>query len=330
MRPGRADVHAAAPKGVHRVDSLDGGYVPVIYALHVMISPDSLPECCLADYQSGISRRKYPAFCPYMYAHQNKPNLGNYFLYGERRLPEPSQHFDFSVMTSIFGQTREPGDVERFTHQRLRLADCDNGERFPASMRVLELQPAIHATSPLRCRLREVLLAEARITHFYEALSYVWGSSNGRKYILCDDRRLSITVNCWTALVALRRRFRKRTLWIDAICIDQAEHEEALKERSQQVRVMGDIYLYASKVLVWLGPGDDSTPRVFMILKVFRRYTKLKPLWMRTRRLLRMPLSGFYESFAFAGLNKLLQRDKMSELFSSMFRQFRSSHQDLG
>lgn len=231
-------------------------------------------------------------------------------------------------MPSRFDQAREPGDVEHFTHQRLRLADCDNGKRFPASMRVLELQPAIHATSLLRCRLREVLIAEANITHFYEALSYVWGSSQERKYILCDDRRLSITVNCWTALVALRRPFHKRTLWIDAICIDQAEDEEALKERSQQVRVMGDIYLYARKVLVWLGPGDNSTPRVFMILKAVRRYSKLKPLWMRTRRLHGMPSSKFYESFAFEALDKLLKRDKMSEPFSSKFRQVKSSHQD--
>ncbi len=50
-------------------------------------------------------------------------------------------------------------------------------------------------------------------------------------------------------------------LWVDAICINQAE----LEEKSVEVRVMGGIYTSAIIVLVWLGKPDEATevaPRV--------------------------------------------------------------------
>ena len=43
-------------------------------------------------------------------------------------------------------------------------------------------------------------------------------------------------------------------LWIDAICIDQG----ATTERIHQVALMGDIYIQAAEVLVWLGQGDGG------------------------------------------------------------------------
>jgi hypothetical protein len=43
---------------------------------------------------------------------------------------------------------------------------------------------------------------------------------------------------------------RRRFIWADAICINQSD----LQERSQQVRLMGNIYRNAERVLIWLGP----------------------------------------------------------------------------
>lgn len=43
-------------------------------------------------------------------------------------------------------------------------------------------------------------------------------------------------------------------LWIDALCINQADHIE----REEQVRLMSDIYANAETVLIWLGE-DDTT-----------------------------------------------------------------------
>jgi hypothetical protein len=44
----------------------------------------------------------------------------------------------------------------------------------------------------------------------------------------------------------------RRTIWVDAICIDQSNPDE----RSQQVQLMGQIYRNAQRVLVWLGHSD--------------------------------------------------------------------------
>ena len=43
-------------------------------------------------------------------------------------------------------------------------------------------------------------------------------------------------------------------LWIDALCINQAD----LTERSAQVSMMGDIYQSATNVVVWLGPDEHG------------------------------------------------------------------------
>lgn len=92
----------------------------------------------------------------------------------------------------------------------------------------------------------------------YEALSYTWGDSGGTRYsISCDNRRLEVTSNLNLALLRLRNNAPHitRTLWIDQLCINQANTDE----RNQQVSLMGDIYRKARQVDVWLGEEDDET-----------------------------------------------------------------------
>ena len=83
----------------------------------------------------------------------------------------------------------------------------------------------------------------------YEALSYVWGDPNVTRPISCGSTQLNVTVNLFAALLAVRSCSYPRLLWVDAICIDQKN----IKERDQQVRIMGDIYSQAKQVLIWLG-----------------------------------------------------------------------------
>lgn len=71
-----------------------------------------------------------------------------------------------------------------------------------------------------------------------------------------DESTLAVTQNLAEALRYLRHEETPRVLWIDAICINQ----EDPKERSKQVKRMGDIYLKSRRVVIWLGPeADDST-----------------------------------------------------------------------
>ncbi|KAL8724013.1 MAG: hypothetical protein Q9181_007026 [Wetmoreana brouardii] len=111
---------------------------------------------------------------------------------------------------------------------------------------------------PLRCSLETLAInTEASNENAYEALSYVWGSTEGMQHIICDGRRLPITQDLETALRHFRDESVSRRLWIDQICINQGD----LDERSAQIRNMGNIYRSAKRVVVWLGEESESSDR---------------------------------------------------------------------
>ncbi|KAH7130729.1 heterokaryon incompatibility protein-domain-containing protein [Dendryphion nanum] len=91
----------------------------------------------------------------------------------------------------------------------------------------------------------------------YDALSYVWGNYNHRQphSITCNEKTFIITPNLMTALQHLRLESGIRTIWVDAICINQAN----LDERSDQVAMMFRIYRSASKVCAWLGTTSQQS-----------------------------------------------------------------------
>lgn len=88
----------------------------------------------------------------------------------------------------------------------------------------------------------------------YEALSYAWGKEDPTEKIVVNRQLLKVTPYLKLALQAIGLEERARTLWIDAICIDQANDSE----ESLQVSLMHSIYRHASRVLVWLGPLSCS------------------------------------------------------------------------
>lgn len=90
----------------------------------------------------------------------------------------------------------------------------------------------------------------------FEALSYVWGDANDVRTVILDGIVQPVTKNLESALHYLRYVKGIRTLWIDAICINQAD----IDERNHQVRQMSAIYSFAAGVVVWLRPstGDDA------------------------------------------------------------------------
>ena len=83
----------------------------------------------------------------------------------------------------------------------------------------------------------------------YEALSYAWGTTISPHKALVDKFELSITESLDHGLRRLRFGDRPRTLWIDALCINQRD----IEERSHQVQHMAAIYRSAENVLIWLG-----------------------------------------------------------------------------
>lgn len=83
----------------------------------------------------------------------------------------------------------------------------------------------------------------------YEALSYTWGDPAVVKDITVDGKRLGVTANLWNALHDVRSPSVARTMWIDAVCIDQTSTEE----KNQQVPLMSLIYGRAKGVAISIG-----------------------------------------------------------------------------
>lgn len=119
-------------------------------------------------------------------------------------------------------------------------------------IRRLILQPAVSFDDPLQSHL-DVVSLEA--SPEYEALSYVWGSTQPPKTINLDSRLMSITPNLDNALRNLRLPNLPRILWVDALCINQDD----LDERASQVALMRRVYSAASTVLIWLGPEAEGS-----------------------------------------------------------------------
>jgi hypothetical protein len=76
-------------------------------------------------------------------------------------------------------------------------------------------------------------------------------------------RPLKITKNLEHALGYLHS-CNAGSLWIDAVCIDQAN----LDERGHQVGFMGNLFSRAKKELIWLGPSSDSSEYAMDFLRL--------------------------------------------------------------
>lgn len=87
----------------------------------------------------------------------------------------------------------------------------------------------------------------------YEAISYCWGNAKDTRTVYCEKDSLQITVSLFTALKQLRLPDRPRTLWADAVCINQND----IVEKGTQVKLMSQIYSRTSRILIWL--GEDKT-----------------------------------------------------------------------
>lgn len=112
-------------------------------------------------------------------------------------------------------------------------------------IRVLHLLPGSQEEE-IRC---ELSIATSKVP--FQALSYVWGDSQYKKSITVQGETMEVTANLEAALRHLRSRCESRSLWVDAVCINQKD----MAERKHQVGMMGTIYRDAEKVITWLGTG---------------------------------------------------------------------------
>ncbi|KAK8024690.1 hypothetical protein PG990_002513 [Apiospora arundinis] len=123
----------------------------------------------------------------------------------------------------------------------------------PNDIRLLDIHPGTTIEDIPSISLRIVNLSDAPD---FEALSYVWGDIQNTIEILCNGHPVRVTANLHDALKQLRNADgRPRTLWVDALCINQMD----LDEKSAQIRIMHRIYQACRRCVVWLGRADEHT-----------------------------------------------------------------------
>ncbi|PTB63321.1 HET-domain-containing protein [Trichoderma citrinoviride] len=135
--------------------------------------------------------------------------------------------------------------MEEYKYEPLNL-DC-------AAIRLLRLHHGLRG--PISCELFQAELHRRENTVAYEALSYAWGSPNRTGSIIVNGCHMTVTFNLHQALLHLRQEDEDRVLWVDAVCIDQANN----KEKGHQVAQMGGIYKEADRVIFRLGRGSYET-----------------------------------------------------------------------
>jgi hypothetical protein len=113
------------------------------------------------------------------------------------------------------------------------------------SIRLIRITYDLSPDGHIQCELRQ-----ATIKDTYICLSYVWGGEFDGTWILLNGQRFWVRANLWSFLDNARFKQHISWIWIDAICIDQANPGEKV----HQVQQMGRIYSEAERVICWLGP----------------------------------------------------------------------------
>ncbi|KAF2874068.1 heterokaryon incompatibility protein-domain-containing protein [Massariosphaeria phaeospora] len=93
---------------------------------------------------------------------------------------------------------------------------------------------------------------------WYTALSYVWGPPIFDVTFQLQYGAIQITRSLARALQYLRAEKHSVFLWIDQICINQ----KSVREKEQQIPLMGLVYSHATNTLIWLGDEDGDDPSV--------------------------------------------------------------------
>lgn len=126
----------------------------------------------------------------------------------------------------------------------------------PDEIRVVDLLPGTDQDE-ITVRVRHTPMQDP-LDSECTALSYAWGDPKKTQKIYCNEGQghLIVTIECASALRRLRLPEKPKTLWVDAVCINQAD----ILERNHQVTLMSKIYHYSSKVAIYLGSESEDSP----------------------------------------------------------------------
>ncbi|KAJ4295182.1 hypothetical protein N0V90_007192 [Kalmusia sp. IMI 367209] len=199
------------------------------------------------------------------------------------RCPE---YTPYTLPPNPFGEgTRPP--PEEYTYSALPTS---------TSVRLITMRPEFESDDDtLEIDMHVVDLEDRPV---YTALSYTWGKPalvyvsveerdaayDERVPILCDGRLFYVGQNLHRYMRQWRRDLRSeeeeksmhallqapKGLWVDALCIHQANDEE----KNAQVAMMGRIYQQCDRVLVWLGAWDQFSREASEVILRIHDYNR--------------------------------------------------------
>ncbi|KAK9420200.1 putative WW domain-containing protein [Seiridium unicorne] len=187
-----------------------------------------------------------------------------------REEPGNEEPDESQVLAQRISSIQPKPDSPNLTDDDSDEVDDDNGGYFPrpenpsfvysllespTHIRVLHIHPATKHEDPIICTLRHENL-ETNPT--YEALSYTWGDLENRTHIHVNSQDFLVRENAAAALRHLRQTRKTRSIWIDAICINQADNGKN-SEKSTQLPLMTRIYEQAEQVCIWLGELEEGS-----------------------------------------------------------------------
>lgn len=171
-------------------------------------------------------------------------------------------------------------DFRHFLTSQLQHRQVDDGPIYrplevdSKQIRLIEVAPG-HGKNSVICTFKYPKLKEGLVD--FETISYVWGDPTPSETIFVDGKSLRVPYSSEEVLRRFRHAEHPRTLWLDAVCINQTDDEE----KSHQVRLMTEIYGSGTRNLIWLGE-DDGTGKATMnairdVVKDFERVATSMP-----------------------------------------------------
>jgi Heterokaryon incompatibility protein (HET) len=125
------------------------------------------------------------------------------------------------------------------------------------AIRILRFEKTYPGRKHVSCLLETGSLSS--IQHNFIAVSHVWGNDDRTLKILMNGQSYLVTPQLWQFLLLAVERVPDKSLWIDAICIDQNN----VPEKQTQLPLMGLIFSKAQKLIAWLDSPinvRDSSP----------------------------------------------------------------------
>ena len=181
-----------------------------------------------------------------------------------------------------------------------------------AEFRLLVVSPG-RLQDPLQVELRSASLkGKWRSRPKYETISYHWGEPADVAAIQINKQSVSVPANAAAALRCMRDAHTERVLWIDAVCINQAD----LDERAHQVNMMADVYSNATGNLIYLGEANALIDRAFESI-----YTCLEDIKKVTRNFEKVqgtPMDYLSANYNFQGGSMdNLDKEAVADIFSN-------------